>query len=62
MGFMEEARSSSLASKAIAAVVLLVGAWILIKIVVGMVAAVFWTALMVVAVIAVVWAYLTLRS
>ena len=62
MGFMEEARSSSLASKAIAAVVLLVGAWILIKIVVGMVAAVFWTALMIVAVIAIVWAYLTLRS
>ena len=62
MGFMEEARSSSLASKAIAAVVLLVGAWILIKIVVGMVAAVFWTALMVAAVVAVVWAYLTLRS
>ena len=62
MGFMEEARSSSLASKAIAAVVLLVGAWILIKVVVGMVAAVFWTALMIAAVIAVVWAYLTLRS
>ncbi len=62
MGFMEEARSSSLATKAIAGVVLLVGAWILIKLVVGMVAAVFWTALMIAAVIAVVWAYLTLRS
>jgi flagellar biosynthesis protein FliQ len=62
MGFMEEAQSSSLVSKAIAAVVLLVGAWILLKLVIGMVAAVFWTALAIAAILAVAWAVLTLRS
>ncbi|HEX2087421.1 MAG TPA: hypothetical protein VHF89_17190 [Solirubrobacteraceae bacterium] len=59
---MEEARSSSLLSKGVAAVVLLVAAWILLKIVIGFVSAVFWTVLTVVAVIAVIWAVLTIRS
>ena len=59
---MEDARSSGLLGKAIAALVLLVAALILFKIVVGFVSAIFWTVLMVVAVLAVIWAYLTLRS
>ena len=63
MGFMEEARSSSsLVSKGIAAVVLLVAAWILVKVVVGVVSAMFWTILMIVMVLAVLWAVFTLRS
>ena len=63
MGFMEEARSSSsLVSKGIAAVVLLVAAWILVKVVIGVVSAVFWTVLTVAAIVAVLWAFFTLRS
>ena len=58
---MEDARSSSLFSKAIAALVLLVAAWILLKVVIGFVSAIFWTVLTVVAVLAVLWAVLTLR-
>ena len=58
---MEDARSSGLLSKGVAAVVLLVAAWILLKIVIGFVSAIFWTVLTVVAILAVVWAVLTLR-
>ena len=58
---MEQARSSSLAGKAIAAAVLLIAAWVLLKVVVGIVSALFWTVLVVVAVIAVLWAVFTLR-
>ena len=59
---MEDARSSGLLSKAIAALVLVVAAWILLKIVIGFVSAIFWTVLAIAAVLAVIWAYLTLRS
>ena len=60
---MEDApRSSGLLTKAFAALVLLIAAWILLKIVIGFVSAIFWTVLTIAAVIAVVWAYLTLRS
>ncbi len=60
---MEEAqRSSGLLSKAFAAIVLLIAAWILLKIVIGFVSAIFWTVLTIAAVLAVVWAYFTLRS
>jgi hypothetical protein len=60
---MENTESgSSLFSKAIAAVVLLVAAWILLKVVIGIVSAVFWTALAIAAVLAVLWAVFTLRS
>ncbi len=58
---MEETRSSGLAGKAIAAAVLLVAAWILLKAVVGIVSARFWTVLIVAAVVAVLWALFTLR-
>ncbi len=61
MGFMEEARSSSLLSKGIAALVLLVAAWILLKVVIGFVSAIFWTVLAIAAVVAVLWAWATLR-
>ena len=60
---MEEApRSSGFLTKAFAAIVLLVAAWILLKIVIGFVSAIFWTVLTIAAVLAVVWAYFTLRS
>jgi hypothetical protein len=59
---MDEARSSSLLSKVLAAAVLLVAAWVLLKVVIGIVSAVFWTVLTVVAVLAVLWAIFTLRS
>jgi hypothetical protein len=58
---MEEARSSSLVSKVVAAAVLLIAAWVLVKVVVGIVSAVFWTGLTIVAVLAVLWAVVTLR-
>ena len=59
---MEDApRSSGLLTKAFAALVLLVAAWILLKIVIGFVSAIFWTVLTVIAVLAVIWAVLTLR-
>jgi fatty acid desaturase len=63
MGFMDEARSSSsLATKGIAAIVLLIAAWILVKVVIGFVSAIFWTVLVIAAVLAVIWAFFTLRS
>lgn len=58
---MEDARSSGLAGKAIAAAVLLIAAWILLKVVIGFVSAIFWTVLTIVAVVAVLWAVFTLR-
>jgi hypothetical protein len=58
---MEEARSSSLLGKVVAAAVLLIAAWVLVKVVVGIVSALFWTVLTVVAVLAVLWAVFTLR-
>ncbi len=62
LGFMEEARSSSsILSKVLAAAVLLIAAWVLVKVVVGIVSALFWTVLTVVAVLAVLWAVFTLR-
>ena len=47
---------SNIGAKALALVILLVAGWILLKIVIGVVAFVFWTVLAVVAVIAVIWA------
>jgi hypothetical protein len=59
---MEETQSGSgFVGKAIAAVVLLVAAWILIKVVIGFVSAVFWTGITIAAVLAIIWAYFTLR-
>jgi hypothetical protein len=48
--------ASSLGTKAIALVVLLAAAWVLFKLVIGVVAAVAWVVVAVLAVVAVVWA------
>jgi uncharacterized membrane protein len=47
---------SNIGGKILALVILLVAGWILLKIVIGVVAFVFWTVLAVLAVIAVIWA------
>jgi predicted membrane protein len=52
---------SGLATKALAIVVLLVAAWILFKLVIGVVAAVAWVVVAVLAVVAVLWAMSALR-
>jgi hypothetical protein len=48
--------SSSLGKRAIAVLVLLVAAWILIKVVIGIVTADFWVVLAIAAVCALIWA------
>ena len=53
--------ASNVGRKLIACAVLLVAAWILIKVVIGAVAAVAWIAVVVLAVVAVVWAVGVLR-
>jgi hypothetical protein len=52
---------SGLAMKAVALVALLVGAWILFKVVIGAVTAVAWIVVIVLAVVAVFWAMSVLR-
>ena len=53
--------AADIGRKAIAVAVLLVAAWILFKVVIGMVAAVAWIVVAVLAVIAVLWALAVLR-
>jgi len=57
---MSESSKPSLGSRAIAVVVLAVAAWLLLKVVIGVVVAVAWTVAAIVAVIAVFWAIRTL--
>jgi hypothetical protein len=57
-----ESRGSSFLLKALAVAVLLVVAWIAIKVIIGIVASVFWIVLAIVVVLAVIWAVATLRS
>ena len=52
---------TSFGKRAIAALILLLAAWILVKVVVGIVTAVFWTVAAIVAVIAVIWAVRVIR-
>jgi hypothetical protein len=52
---------SGLAMKALALVVLLVAAWILFKVVIGVVAAVAWIVVVVLGIFAVLWALSVLR-
>jgi len=47
---------SGLAMKAVAVVVLLIAAWVLFKVVLGVVTAVAWVAVIILAVVAVLWA------
>jgi uncharacterized membrane protein YccC len=56
---MENTRPS-LAKRALAILILALVAWILIKLAIGIVAAVFWIVLAVIAVVAVLWAINTL--
>jgi hypothetical protein len=57
-----ESRETSFVMKALAVAVLLVVAWIAIKVIIGIVASVFWIVLAIVVVLAVIWAVATLRS
>jgi uncharacterized protein (DUF983 family) len=57
-----QSRGSSLLMKALAVAVLLVVAWIAIKVIIGIVSSIFWIVLAVVVVFAVIWAVVTLRS
>ena len=52
---------SGLAFKALAVVILLIAAWILFKVVLGVVTAVAWVVVVVLAVMAVLWAMSVLR-
>jgi hypothetical protein len=52
---------SGLAMKALAVVVLLIAAWILFKVVIGVVAAVAWIVVVVLGIFAVLWALSILR-
>jgi hypothetical protein len=57
-----EPRGSSFLMKVLAVAVLLVVAWIAIKVIIGIVSSVFWIVVAVVVVIGIVWAVATLRS
>lgn len=57
-----EKSGASIPMRALAMVVLLVGAWILLKVVIGLVAGIAWFVVIVAALVAVVWAWSTLRS
>jgi hypothetical protein len=54
---MKESSGRSLGRTAIAALILLVAAWILVKVVVGIVAALFFPIVAILAIVALVWAY-----
>jgi hypothetical protein len=57
---MHESSSRSFGRTALAALILVVAAWILLKIVIGIVAALFIPIVAILAVVAVIWAYRTL--
>jgi hypothetical protein len=58
----KETSGSSLGVKALALIVLLVAAWILLKVVIGLIAGIAWFVVIVLAIVAVVWAWRTLSS
>ena len=55
-----QAKGPSLARRAIAVVVLAIAAWLLLKIVIGIIASVAWIVVAVIAVVGVLWAINTL--
>ena len=59
---MEEKSGSSLAMKALAVIVLLIAAWILLRVVIGLIAGVAWFIVIVLAIVAIFWAWRTLSS
>lgn len=54
---MNESSHRSIGRTVIAALVLLVAGWVLLKVVIGIVAALFFPILAIVAIVAIVWAY-----
>jgi len=54
---MEESSSRSIGRTVLAALIVLVAGWILLKIVIGIVAALFFPIVAIVAVVALIWAY-----
>jgi hypothetical protein len=52
---------SSFGKRAVAALVLLLAAWILVKVLIGIATAVFWAVAAIVAVVAVIWAITVIR-
>jgi hypothetical protein len=57
---MDERSSSSLGARVLAALVLAVAAWLLLKVVIGIVTGLAWTVAVIVGLFAVVWAVRTL--
>jgi hypothetical protein len=57
---MDERSSSSLGARVLAVLVLAVAAWLLLKVVIGTIAAIAWLAVVVIGLFAVVWAVRTL--
>jgi hypothetical protein len=57
---MDEPSSPSIGARVLAVLVLAVGAWFLLKVVIGVIAGVAWLVAVVLAVVAVVWALRTL--
>lgn len=51
-----EKTGPSLASRALAVVVLLIAAWVILKVVIGVIAAIAWTVVTILAIVAVIWA------
>ncbi len=63
MIYMEtEKPGTSLATRGVAVGVLLVAAWVLLKVVIGIVAGIAWFVVIIAALLAVFWAWSTLRS
>ncbi len=56
MAAMEESSSRSFGRTVLAALILVVAAWILLKIVIGIVAALFFPIIAIIAIIAIIWA------
>jgi hypothetical protein len=56
----EKSRSSSIGMRLLAALILAVAAWFLLKVIIGIVAGIAWFVAVVVAIVAVVWAARTL--
>jgi hypothetical protein len=54
---MEDTSSRSIGRTVLAALILLVAAWILLKVVIGIIAALFFPIIAIIAIIAIVWAY-----
>ncbi len=57
-----EKSGSSFGLKALAVIVLLIAAWVLLKVVIGFIAGIAWLVVVVLAIVAVIWAWRTLSS